>query len=589
MTLTTRAKFLLIGGTVAFILTTAALWAYFAFTEYESITADSNLSNQVVAVPNNTEYSTASEFNFSEIQNEKTLFARRLAIFDLVDKADEKTLGQLFDQTTQMPPGSFRREVETAIVRKWATVSPQNVLTHIEGIVMLRYRDLLPLVFEEWSLSDLDKAISYATRFGPGTRQIVFDSIQNSVPDWDLSEVMTIATKLNVEFYATQKIFKELAESEIDDPMVAWTQFVKENKNRFRKVNQSKRSYLLAIAKALGDLGVEALYAARASLSNVNDRMTVIPTIVHHVAKHDPQAALEFALTEERDLTGMTWGVVWVWADSDPIAALTAVTAIEDFSRRDRLQRAVLDRWSEKDPISMLQNTGDFPESVRQLAEEKARVAMAERSPEQASGWLQEIEDLNVRAQIATQIARSWAKHDATAVLEWIQSDRTLESMKDSLVRDVVREVTRTNPQLALDTALEYSVPDDSIGPEAEVISVIARYDPDTAIKILSVARNEATKFAGLLSIGSQLLGRTHDSQERAIELAEQLNSDEAKHRYLSSLMYRWDYEDLYSRIDQFPTSELKEQAANQILDNDKQNLSSAQIKKLQSFLTESD
>ena len=589
MTLTTRTKFLLIGGTAAFILIAAALWAYFAFTNYEGIALDSNFSNQVVAAPNKTVYSTASEFNFSEIQNEKTLFARRLAIYDLVDKADEKTLRQLFDQTTQMPPGSFRREVETAIVRKWATVSPQNVLTHIEGIVMLRYRDLLPLVFEEWALIDLDKAIRYATRFGPATRHIVFDSIQNSVPDWDFNEVMTIATKLNVEFYATQKIFKELAESEIDDPMGAWTQFVKENRNRFRLLNQYKRSYLLAIARTLGDRGVDALYEASASLSNVNDRMTVIPTMVHHVAKHDPQAALEFVLTEERDMTGMTWGVVWVWADSDPIAALTAVTAIEDFSRRDKLQRTVLDRWSAKDPISLLQETSNFPDSLRQLAEEKARVAMAGRAPEQASKWLQEIEDPNIRAQVAAQIARNWAKHDATEVLEWIQSDRTLESMRDSLVRDVVREITRNNPQLALDTALEYSVPDDAIGPEAEVISVIARYDPNAALKILPVARNEATKFAGLLSIGSRLIGRTHDSQERAIELAEQLSSDEARHRYLSSLMYRWDYEDLYSRIDQFPTSVLKEQAANRILDNDKQNLSSAQIKKLQSFLTESD
>ena len=141
-------------------------------------------------------------------------------------------------------------------------------------------------------------------------------------------------------------------------------------------------------------------------------------------------------------MTGMTWGVVWVWADSDPIAALTAVTAIEDFSRRDKLQRTVLDRWSAKDPISLLQETSNFPDSLRQLAEEKARVAMAERAPEQASKWLQEIEDPNIRAQVAAQIARNWAKHDATEVLEWIQSDRTLESMRDSLVRDVVREIT---------------------------------------------------------------------------------------------------------------------------------------------------
>ena len=229
MTPTNRTKYLLIGGAAGLIVIALALWAYFALTNHDDNAQDSNFSNQVVADVNESANSAAAEFDLSEIQNKETLFARRLAIYDLVDEADEKMLGQLFDQSTQMPSGSFRREIERAIVSKWATVSPQNVLTQLEGIAILRYRDLLSLVFEEWAQYDLDEAVSYATRFGPATRQIVFDSIRETLPDINFGDVMEIAQKLNLDFYATQKYFKELADSEIKNPMEAWTQFIDEH------------------------------------------------------------------------------------------------------------------------------------------------------------------------------------------------------------------------------------------------------------------------------------------------------------------------------------------------------------------------
>lgn len=572
------------------VVIAAAVWAFFALTNQDGSSKRSNLSNEVTAdARETTNTAVAPEFDFSEIRNKETRFARRLAIYNLVDEADETTLEQLFDQSTQMPAGFFRREFERAIVRKWATISPPNILKHLEGIVIFRYRDLLPIVFEEWARSDLDEALSYASQFGPASRQIVFESIRDSLEENDVSVLMEIAQNLQIEYYATQRIFNELANSEIGDPSSSWARFIDEHRNRLSLYNHYRRHYAIEIAKALvEEKGVDALYEVSASLSNVNDRMTVLPTIVPQVAKHDPQAALEFALTEERDLRGMTRGVVYVWVDSDPKAALAAVSAIEDVDRRVRLQRNVFDRWSVKDPVSLLQELSNLPEESRQLAEKTVQVALRNHSPEQKVKWLKEIEHPDIRANVASQIAVSLAKQDVSVALSWIDSESSLDSIKARLIHDIVREIAPTDPQLALDTALEYSVPVDSVGPEAEIIGVIARYDLDAAIKMLPVARNEATKLAGLLSIGSHLVGRTHDSHDRAIELADELSSDEDKNRYLSLLMFDFEYEDLYSMIDQFPTSELREQAANLLLDNDKQNLSATQIEKLQAYQTKS-
>lgn len=584
-----RTKFLKIEGAAGFLVITSILWAFFTVTDRDNNVLQSIFPNQVVADTNDTTSNVNATFDLSDIRNKKTRFARKLAIFNLVDGADEKTLGQLFDQSTQMPSGSFRSEIERAIVRKWATVSPTNVLTHIEGIVMLRYRDLLPFVFYEWARYDLDEAVAYATRFGPATRQIVFDSIRDSLPDIDVSELTEIAQELNLDYYAIQEIYKDLAASEIKDPLEAWTQFFDEHQNRLSIHRRYRRDYILEIAKAIGDMGVDAIYEAIALVPNVNDRLIVIPPMVYQVLEHDPQGALEFALAEETDIISLTWEVVTLWADFDPNAALTAVSAIEDLNRRVDLQSSVLDHWSENDPISLLKEINNLPESSRQIAEEKAWLAVAKRSPEQATSWLQEIEDLKMQASVASQIVTSWAKRDATAALNWINSERFLEPIKDTLFRNIVRSVTLTNTQWALDTALEYSVPTDTVGPEAEILAVIARYDPDAALKILPVARNEATKIAGLLSIGSHLVGASHDSHDRAIKLADELSSDEDKNRYLSILIFDFEYEDLYSMIDQFPTSDLREQAANLILDNDKQNLSATQIEKLQAYQTKSE
>ena len=569
------------------VVVASVVWTRFTFKDLKHSALYANSSEQVTADSSESENRGAAEFDFSEIKNKETLFERRLALFTLIDEAEEKTLGELFDQSMLMASSSFQRELSSTIVRKWASVSPQAILTHMEGITLLRYRDLLPLVFEEWARSDLDEAVSYAKKFGPDTRKIVFNCIREFLEGAEVNEVMEIAQKLNIEYYATHQMFRELARSEIDDPVAALAQFLDENRNRFRVLRDHKSNYLRAIADAIGALGADALYEASAMLTNANDRVSVIPRIVHRVAQHDPQGALEFVLADTQTITDMAWGVVLTWAKSDPSAALAAVSDIKNHTRRAYLVGTVLDQWSKDDPFSLLQELHDFPENTRQLAEEKARVAVAEHSPQEATEWLLEIEDLNKRASVASQMVKSWAKSDATAVLEWIQSDGDLASMRDRLVRDVVREVTMIDPQWAIDTALEYSVPDDAIGPEADFISVIAQYDPDTALKILPVARNETTKLAGLMSIGTHLTRRTGDSYERAIELADQLSSEEDRHRYLSALMYQWEYKDLYNQIDHFPTSALKEQAASLILKNDKQNLSSDQIEKLESYLTE--
>ncbi len=556
---------LLIGGTCGLLLSALLVGGFLVFSDrnggaldpIEEIQANADTSKGTDSISND-------EFDLSEINGKETLFARRLALYNLVDESDENTLDRLFSQTRHMPQGTLRRETEAAVVRKWASINPKNVLASMEGMLGLRHRDLLPIVFEEWARSDLDAAISYASQYGPANRTIVFDSIRASRTDIDDTKAMEIAGRLNLDFYASQQMYVRLSQSPIVDPEESWNQFMQEHRNKLRSLRWFKTDYLKSIARALADSGgVDALHRVSESLTNANDRLIAIPPIVYALVKSDPQGALDFALDQQRDETGLIWSVASIWADADPKSALSAVSDIEEFQQRVYLQEAVIDRWCRTDPFALMKELSNLPENSRQLAEEKARIAVGERSPQEATKSLLEIEDSSLRAKVAAQIARSWAKRDLDAALDWVHSEESLEPMRDQVVGEMLREVTQTNPQLALDTALEQSVPKDAIGPEAEVISVLARYSPDAAVQLLPVARNEATRVASLLAIGSQLIGwGTEESHEKAIKLADQLDSDDARHEYLSVLMFRWDYEDLYNRLHQFPSLELKEQAA---------------------------
>lgn len=582
---------LLIGGASSLLLIALLVGGFLAFSDRNGGAIDPSEETQANADTGDSNNISLDEFDLSQINSKETLFARRLALYNLVDSSDENTLSRLLGQTRHMPPGTLRRETEDAVVRKWASINPENVLTSMESMLSLRHRDLLPIVFEEWSRSDLKAAISYASQFGPANRKIVFDSIRASRTDIDDTKAMEIAGRLNLDFYASQQMFVRLSQSPIADPEESWNQFMQEHQNRLRGLRWFKNDYLRSIARALADSGgVDALHRVSESLTNANDRLIAIPPIVYALVKSDPQGALDFALSQQRDETSLTWSVASIWADADPKSALSAVSNIEEFQQRVYLQEAVIDRWCRTDPFALMKDLSNLPESSRQLAEEKARIAVAERSPQEATKTLLEIEDSSLRAKVAAQIASSWAKRDFDAALDWVHTEASLEPIRDQVVGEMLRVVTRTNPQLALDTALEQSVPKDAIGPEAAVISVVARYSPDAAIELLPVARNEATRVASLLAIGSQLIGwGTDESQDKAIQLVDQLNSDDARHEYLSVLMFRWDLEDLYDRLSQLPTLELQEQAASYILSNDRENLTVTQIRELESLVSKKD
>lgn len=518
--------------------------------------------------------------------------ARSLALQSMLEDLDQETLSALLADSSEIAERGFRTEFEATIVRKMATINPEYVLDRIEDYPTVRFHELVSLVFEEWSRSSLDAATEYAQGMSFTTREVVLNAILNASDDFTTNDLLSAARKLGMEQMALERIEEKLNEQPILDPKESWNSFVSIHHNEFRSLNRSGRELLGNIAQALVDkLGEDAFDFADQSLDNYYDRKRALGPIVSRISRTNPKRAFELArsLGPSRDDHTTIWTVAREWTASEPKAAFESVMDVDQGWLRRQLLFEVINQWVSLDPADLLEHLNTFPIEWQTHGERQAWNSIAANNPEHASKMLDTIQNESVKLSVAETIAERWAASDVEAALAWINSDIGKPDVQSRLAAVVLRNFARLDSQKALELALSQSASDSGVGPEAEVLNTIATRDVETSIDLLSKSRNDRTKLAGMISIGSTLL-RYYRNPDRAMELAEQAPSEEARDEYFRSLLPYWTSaipETLYERISQFPTKELQSLVAVYLIRHDKGNFLVKDLEVLRSHLTD--
>lgn len=534
-------------------------------------------------------------FDLRQLRKLDSRFLRQYALYALTASADEETLRELFRQSSEIDPSSLKHQIEETLIRKWATISPRNALSQIQGIPEVRHIELVRIVYSEWCQSGADAAIEYAQQnLDLPARQAVGEAIVQSRRDLARKELLAIAQELEIASYMAEILDTEMIENPILDAESAWETFMEEHRNSLTFLIGDQAELLEKIADTYVEQhGLDALDAIDKSTPNYDDKNVILPKILRRIARVDPEAALEFALGQTRDRRRMVSLVVGEWARSDPQAALDHL-ANAAYSNRADYTAIALRGWIDSEgPLTVLTGMNRLPQDMRDRAESMAISTFARTSPEQSVVWMRKIADPTRKERIAQSIATTWAQKDPAAALDWVLSDPEVEDLRDQLLSTTLRESARTDRALALETALSLSRKDSNVGFEAEVIRTVARRDIDGALELLPRSRDEETKLAGMHYIGAQLIrhyGRMEDGADRALELAEELESEESRTQYLESLLPVWgsvNPRGLYNRIDQLPSQEIKSSAAKALMESDRENLSSEQVKTLESLLAD--
>lgn len=533
-----------------------------------------------------------SEAELDRIGDLSSRFERKLALYKILADADEKTLVNYLDLLDRLDSGEPKFEAESLIIEKWSAIDPQAALARIEKLPEFRARKLMENVFSEWSQFDLKAAVDYASQLSTYTKHFVFEAILLARSDLGGSQKQSIARQFGIEHTADSIISEAMRAVPILDAADAWSSFYTAHANNIASLSHEDRRLMETIARKLVDeLGVDAFQLVNETVRNYEDRMRVLPVVAHRLAETDPASAFQFTSELKRDETAMLDGVVYRWAKSDPLQALETVSAIANHRKRTSLQRTILRVWaSAVKPQTLLDTVSSLPENARTLAREYAILEMAKLSPEHAVERLLEVSDGKSRDRLENLIAETWAKSDLTAALAWVSSEPSIEDKRFKLMERMLVGILRTEPDLALETALATPTDDNGVGLEAFILREIAKMDADGALQGLRFARNEETKRLALLSIGSKLLQQgDEESLDKAMGLTRHLESEEDRLRNMGSLMIGWIIagkgQELFDRIDEYPTPELRAQAAMLLKANLGDSLSRRQTNKLDSYL----
>ncbi len=174
-----------------------------------------------------------------------------------------------------------------------------------------------------------------------------------------------------------------------------------------------------------------------------------------------------------------------------------------------------------------------------------------------------------------------------------MSESQDIQELKNPLLNVVLTELVYTDPQLALQTALEQPIGENNVGLESQVIQAIANFDLESAVALLTRSRNEQTKFDTALGLSAVML-ESADS-DGIFEVSDQLSAPR-RAAFFESLLSTWTYHDpygLYENINRLDSNELRSHAALSLLRESNLgrgifSLSDEQHDEVTSYLTES-
>ena len=518
-------------------------------------------------------------------------FERNATLYRLVDGMESARLTELLNQSEDFDEEHIRDEFERVAIRKLSLFDPRNALAMTKNFQWHRKKELISIVFEEWSVSDANEAIEHAQSLTRSERNAALQGLLRARHDLPEIELRVIGHTLgNAQLVADSLATSEAAKP-VEDHREAWKGFVASHGGDAMQMSTKQLELLMYIAESWlqREEPGEAVKELFSTLENDASRIRVLGQLLESVAEDQPlQAFQEAVATGElsRRIGVRVMDRVMVrWAEKDGPGALAAATALEDIVPRSRNQRTVVGVWAKANPVSLLADLGRLPLHLREYGHVEGLKSLAKSNPETATESLTELADASAKREIARTLAVSLAGRDLRAAMQWVQSsaDPVIEEYANSLRTFMLREAVRIGDiQIAIDVALEQ--PD--VTTVGWVVGRVAdQHGSKSALKLLEQVTDADAREMAHIGIGYALIREGKSSQ--AIELVKEMPM-ENQLAYFESIGDDWaEYEphDLFDKLDDLPSDEVRESLAISLAAISDTQLSDEQKEKLKSLL----
>ena len=481
-------------------------------------------------------------------------FERTDALYSLLQSADEKLMNQLLKQSEKIGSKSLRHSTQAAIVQRLTTIDSKLALTAIDDLPSHRRIPLISTVFGEWSLIDMDAAVTHAKTLEEPRRYAALRGVLEFQDNLPRSTQEEIANSLQIDLSVVEQ------ENSLITLADEWLELLGDE-----QPNVAQTAQLLRLAhKWVDQAGLNAIAQIETSLEDSNLEKAVLGSLLQRFLLTDPHSTLQQAMEFEGDLRELTLETIArVWASISPQAAVESISSIESHRIRRQMLEQFVTAWANYDPKGMFEKFDLIPENLRSYAEEHAIRAIAKTTPEDAVQFLADVSDEYLKFDLTMELATHWSDQDALAALTWALSEQfSSTSLERQVLNTVIRSLAKENPELALQTALDQPTDLMGLGLEVTVIEEVARIDLERALSMLSQVRDGWTQSSSYVAVGKALV--RNSEIDRALELAHQL-PEENRDLYYSLVVNEWAYSNpksLVAELDNLPSAESKFTAA---------------------------
>lgn len=241
-----------------------------------------------------------------------------------LDNANVAQLIEFFDKSVEVTDVLLLQELQDATIQRFAVVDPEQAMSLLEKISPERRRVLLTIVFEEWSVANLDEAVTYGLQLDDNDRLAVFDGVFNARFDLSEIELREIASQLGHK----QRGFERLASRQLYEPIEnaskAWHKLLTDYGENPDALSDVQVELLVHIATTwLDRSGIEAVQAIKDSTDHTIKTL-VLERMFDSIGDQDPQQAFDLVNGLREIDRGLVTRVIKKWARVDGLAAFNA-------------------------------------------------------------------------------------------------------------------------------------------------------------------------------------------------------------------------------------------------------------------------
>ncbi len=515
---------------------------------------------------------------------------RTLSLAGFVSSLNKRELKRLLAAAEKFDIPEIRNELLNVVIRALAVSSPRQVLNDVSSLPSKMQYSLVVVVFQEWSVVDLDRAVTEAKRLEEPLKRAALEGILTLRRDLEDSFRLNIAKELQNEQIFHDLAARDLVDSGIDDPADTWNQLVSKVDGRFNSLSAAQQEALVSVAKAWASQnGLSVINAINSAFPERGDRVRITQQLLSTLVSEDEEIASDIVAKMRREDREALLQVVQTWAQDDGWEAFKAAQWMDQGTDHMRMQRAAIEGWARSNPLSLFKKASELSEPLADFSRTSALLEMRFTSPKSVPALAEQIADPYTRNLILDNLIVHWAERDLTGALRWALEQDQVPGREIQYTPKILPIAARESPSQALSIALEIPLKeDDEVGPEAKVLAMWVTTDVEAALDSIPKMRNQNTRMRAFRSIGMELMNQQDYGRVLALvetePIKDQLN-------YFEAVAPRFTRENpryLIEKFDTLPNESVKRLCSELLLEfnsgTDKLFLTDDEVRKFEQF-----